>query len=132
MVVDLDPELARHHRPQQHLGVARHHRRDALCLLLGEAFLCEHERDLGLGLAWPLRDFVTLLVDLRIEDLALALAADVFAGRHREHAGEATGDARDDDRERLAGCTRDRGDDRERRYQSVLEPEDDLADLAEE
>ena len=97
-----------------------------------EAFLGEHERDLGLGLARPLRDFVTLLVDLGIEDLALALAADVLAGRHREHAGEATGDARDDDWERLAGCARDRGDDREGRYQSVLESEDDLADLAEE
>ena len=132
MVVDLDAELARHHRPQQHLGVARHHRRDALRLLLREAFLREHERDLRLGLARPLRDFVTLLVDLGVEDLALALATDVLAGGHREHTGEAARDAGDDDWERLAGCARDRGDDREGRYQSVLESEDDLADLAEE
>jgi hypothetical protein len=42
------------------------------------------------------------------------------------------GDTRDDDRERLAGCAGDGGDDRERRDEAVLEPEDDLPDLAQQ
>src|SRR4029079_3315847 len=115
---------------QQHLGVTRHHGRDATSLLLGETLLREHERDFGLSFARSLRDFVALVVDLGVEDLALPLAADVLAGGHREHAGEATRDAGDDDGECLTRGAGDRRDDGKRRNEAVLEPEDDLPDLA--
>ena len=132
VLVDLDAELAGHHRPQEHLGMARHLCRDPRRLLLAEPFLGQHERDFGLGLAGPLLDLVALLVDLGVEDLALALAADVLAGGHREHAGQAAGDTGDDDGEGLPRRAGHGGHDGQRRDQAVLKAEHDLADLTEE
>ena len=131
-VVDLDAELTGDHRPQQHLGVTGHQRRDPSGVLVAQPLLGQHVGDLGLCLARPLLDLVSLVVDLRIEDLALALAADVLAGGHREHPRQGAGDAGDDDRVGLARGAGHGRHDRERRYQPVLGAEDDLADLAQE
>ena len=72
-LVDLDPELAAHHRAQEHLGVPGHDRRDPGGVLVTEPLLGKHVRDLGLRFAGALLDLRPLAGDLGVEDLALAL-----------------------------------------------------------
>ena len=73
--------------------IARHLPR----VLVRQAVLLEHVGDLGLRFARALVDLLALVDDLRVEDLALALAADVLAGGHAEDAAERGGDAGHDD-----------------------------------
>ena len=75
-LVDLDPELAAHHRAQEHLGMAGHDRGDPCGVLVTEPLLGEHVRHLGLRFAGPLLDLRPLAGDLGVEDLALALRAE--------------------------------------------------------
>jgi hypothetical protein len=112
--------------------MARHDRRDPGCILLAQALLGEHVCHLGLRFARSLLDLDPLALDLRVEDLALALRADVFARGHRKDAGQGCRDTGNDHGERLAGCAGDRGHNGERRDDAVLRAEDDLTRLAEQ
>ena len=64
-----------------------------------QPILLEHVRDFGLGLAGPRLDLLAFARDLGLEDLPLALAGQVLAGGHAEHAGEPRGDAGHEDHE---------------------------------
>ena len=77
-------------------------------------------------------DLLALVDDLGVEDLALALAADVLAGGHAEDPAECGGEAGHDDVVVVLGRARDEVHDGDRADQAVLRPEDRLADLAQQ
>ena len=95
-----------------------------------EPLLREQVGDLRFRLTRPLGDLQALIGDLGVEDLELALGADVLAGGHREHPREGACQPGHDHREGVRRGARDRGHDRQRGHQPVLGAEHDLADLA--
>ena len=101
-------------------------------LRAGQAILAEHVGHLGLRLARALVDLAALVDDLCLEDLALALARQVFAGGHAEDAGQPRRDAGNEDREAARRGAGHRAHDREGADQAVLCAEDRLTDLAEQ
>jgi len=88
--------------------------------------------DLRFRLGRTVADLLALVLDLRDEDLALALRRQVLTRGHREDARERRRDARDQDSEAVAARRADGADDRERADQTILHPEERLADLAEQ
>ena len=101
-------------------------------LFVREAVLLEHVGHLGLGLAGTLVDLLALLHDLRVEDLALALAADVLAGSHAEDSGQPRRDACHQHRIAVRRRAGDGAHHRKRADQTVLRAEDRLANLAQQ
>ena len=110
----------------------RHDLGDGQCLVVGQTVLFEHEGDLGLRLAGSVVDLVALVGDLRLEDLALALAADVLAGAHAEDARQPGCDAGDEHGVPVARGAGHGAHDREGADEAVLRAEDRLADLTED
>ena len=77
-------------------------------------------------------DLLALVDDLGVEDLALALAADVLAGRHAEDPAERRREPGHDDVVVVLGRARDEVHDGDRADQAVLRSEDRLADLSQQ
>ena len=108
--------------PRQHLG-------DEPRLVRRQAILCEQVPDFGLRLAGAFLDLAHLAGDPRLEELTLALAADVLPGGHGEDARQGGGRAGDEDREGGESRAGHGGHHGEDRHEPVLGTEDDLSDV---
>ncbi len=109
--------LAGHDLLGDDLGVGRRQ-----ALVLEEQFDLE-PLDIGDG-----GDLFGLVSDRRLLDLRLRLAREVFAGAHRQRAGERLGHAGDDHDLAVRGAARHAGDHAERHEQAVEAAEHELAD----
>src|SRR5260221_1696108 len=77
-------------------------------------------------------DPLPLLVDLGQRNLALALAREVFAGRHAEDPREPGRDPGNEDRKSVVGRAADGTDDGQRAHEAVLGPKNRFANVAEQ
>ena len=104
---------------------------DRRSLVPGEALGSIRGRQLGLFLLGHRRHLGAFELDLALEQLALALHADVFAGRHAERAREQPGDAGEEDEPRVCGRRAGHAhDQRQVADESVAHAEDDRAERA--
>ena len=126
----IDAELVAHHFVQVDFGMLCEAPDDHLGLVRAEAFEFV-ECDLFAELALRICSHLALFhVDRRLHDLAFGFPSEIFADAHRECTREQRKKTTNEDRSAIVLCDADAGNDAQRREDTVLHSEDDLANAA--